>query len=466
MGDRASRCCQGCELFAIANVLDSEAEGVSTIGGYRVVGKVLPAAGDYAIEIDVTFDGQVPAVYELAFQLIDATDTPVMTWTHKLKEFAFDYDAQSITYVPTVGYWARDTISDLETGVTYPDGQRLVFDRIVMRAVSGTFERRIEDIGGTEPWHIETGFPIGFDGTDLAELGPLRVGVKMVTGWSGSESDLSVNVTGYKTLVEAIAGDEEEYYCDPQAGKNPTCDSPTVCPVTWPSYATPRWAESSIGITGFTFSSTTPHQRLFQECASSWTRAQQPVWPSEIYGPVPPNHEDMSYVESYHAFNFEPGPSPVFDRVADDTFLYPTGIGYSAGATVMATDDPCLWKVRALLQMQILQGPDYPVTLPYRTDTGKANLVANYDGVGLGTVTVWFEKTVPRWSGAPPTVSFGSADVIDPVSFDRVTSYSVDMVEVSPGVWRMIGDGTKETHSTAGISLTIAAETLTGIPHP
>jgi hypothetical protein len=278
------------------------------------------------------------------------------------------------------------------------------------------------------------GIPLPNDPASLA-VGSLRLGVKFFQ--NDPDDTLTVSAIALKLQQESIACDEFEL-----AAQNATCQFPRICPVTAPHYTTPIWeVESASG--DVSFSSNLAGYSTYENCmaAVQYGEIADQAAPRQV-GDAQRFNMFMGSDHIAFTYNFNDSSQEIVDSAytfrnvggdpvgGNTTNFRNANFPYQVCTEILATSDPCEWLVRAHFGFWAWCVGSAGTTLSVSTN---ARTTASYGGNDYFLIrspqmaisgsqerlpprwqmSVWsYEKTVPAWTGEPPTLSFTSADLL------------------------------------------------------
>lgn len=407
---------------------------------------------------------------------------------------------------------------------------RAVQDTIAGYFLNLTSPPEIADLDSpTRRIEADGGCPVRLEAGELEAVGPLRWAIKVEPQTAGYA--FTVDVRAMKIYQEPIAVSCSESLPALEEA-NEACPWPVVCAVTYPHYTTPLW-EVIDANSAVTLHNAESGHVINQDCVATVrysrinTLAHRYYSGPEQYGP---QINEVGYLEEDAAdkavqWAFTPPNNP--NLGPDQTeFLIPTeliykwnGSSYVKGSgpalrsdslpfhcttTVLATANPCKrivraaisvfawWSLSAAASIQYLEsgfglaGTD---VLGQITRTEGQFLVIPNWSFGLrryGTrdamntagftlpyefkpFTAVFEKEVDAWAHEPPTIEFGSANLITPpATWYLVTAISSSLEFLPSPVFRYRATLalSKVPVTNTSIAFTLRAHTTPKVPHP
>ena len=308
--NRAGSCgCCRCEIFAFSDVLTAES-GTTTIDGYTVISKKLPAGGLWQLKLNPIFSGtanhhdqkfnflllkddnSVFAQWSVGRYLreedyleLNGTIFPWFAVVHTIEMdwdgvvFSDEYSGEpndfSLSTITSTRTWtiphtiiARERCSALfpqDPSFSSVSGTLLLdtpFGNDVRNATTSYGPAQgdkpliysFPDLdASSSKYSLFAACQLQNRNGSLASAGTLRLGCQFI---SGSESNTkSIEVTALKVYQEPFLCDcgygyyGGGYYdadCIEQTEKNEACEWPVICPVTAPHYTTPMWEVGEI----------------------------------------------------------------------------------------------------------------------------------------------------------------------------------------------------------------------------
>ena len=304
----------------------------------------------------------------------------------------------------------------------------------------------------------------------------LRVGVKID---AGIDPDVArVNLKAQKVFREGI--DSDHYYDCNQEEANPECVHPTICPVTYPSYSTPRWllkdldVPNSAGVTFSQLEHLSSKSKYDCNFVTFYTGDMTPFIAHQVFFPLV-----IGEIASPFSVVASQLPDGSWEWVTDNSVPMPPELfddmNVRLETEVFATEDPCIWLVRAELHLtHFVQ----LATDPLELGDPNEQLFGQYIALPIykrQSNAIQFAKRVPAWRGPPPEIAFG-ADELQPGEPDLFG----DFIQTSIGLFKSqtltiinqngnyVAEITYENEEVpyTAISFKIVPDTEDKIPHP
>jgi hypothetical protein len=356
------------------------------------------------------------------------------------------------------------------------------------------------------------GVPLSNDSVEFVDSGPLRFAAKFNIDPIANTG--GVQVTAAKIYQEGVDCDCTSCYGYEYTSNeinlvesNLACEWPTICPVTSPHYTTPMWEVTSSppflnqvekGYEIAKCVSLLFHRRISDVDAPNLV--PNATWP---IGVIKSDAEDFPKVFTHidastkvdvcliftHNGGLLADPANWSAGLSDITFRS-DGFPYTIQTTVVATADPCVWKVIASLKIYAWAVSEFRSTNPWSLSVvlgsgsaaaGTEVLLTNpqTDTAFFGSRLVnplftaheyIFEEEVPAWLHEPPEITFDSTNQTNgsPGNYYFLTSINTPtIVSVSNTILDF-----RVTASTVTLPLvfpyavTLGPRALPRVPHP